>query len=509
MMSPTSPVNRVLVLGGGSAGFLAAITLKTKLPDLDVLVLRSKEIGIIGVGEGTTVLVPNFLHGYVNIDPGEFLRRAQPTYKLGLKFLWGRRDHFNYTFAPQFNMQYVALPKSSGYYCEADEDGRFATVNSALMTLDRAFERRPDGTPGIRNDIAYHVENEHFVAFLESHARSLGVRIEQDTVTHVDHDDDAGVKSLLCESGRRFDADLFIDCSGFASFLLGKTLAEPFVSFGKSLYCDRAVVGGWERGEGEVIKPYTTGETMNCGWCWQIEHEHRINRGYVYSSAFIADEDARREFVEKNPKVNQTRVVKFVSGCYRRAWVKNVVAVGNAGGFVEPLESTSLAIICCECRGLAISLLDCDRRPGPGMALAYNKLHTQQWEDIRGFLALHYRFNDRLDNPFWCECREKTELGEAAEFLEYYQDNGPSTVWRDTLITGHDVFGAEGYLAILVGLKVPYAKRREITPQERNTWRAIQQENRTRAANGLAVKEALQIVRSPNWRYKQGFYKMA
>ena len=502
-----SAVNRILVLGGGSAGFLAAIALKTKLPVLDVLVLRSREIGIIGVGEGTTVLVPNFLHGFVNIDPGEFLRGARPTYKLGLKFFWGRRPHFNYTFSPQYNMQYAALPRPNGYYCDSDEDGVYAAINSALMTEDRAFERRADGSPGIRNDVAYHIENEHFVSFLEGHARTLGVRVVEDTVRHVEQDE-GGVKGLICESGARIDADLFVDCSGFYSLLLGKTLAEPFIDFKSSLFCDRAVVGGWERGADEVIKPYTTAQTMNCGWCWQIEHEDRINRGYVYSSAFIGDGEAEREFRLGNPKVGPTRVVRFDSGRYARGWVKNVVAIGNSYGFVEPLESTSLAIICDQCQNLAMSLLDCERRPGRGMALAYNMRQTEQWDDIRGFLALHYRFNDRLDTPFWRECREKTDVAGAAGIIEYYLDNGPSTIWRDTLITGRDVFGFEGYLALLVGMRVPYRRRREISQQERATWRAIQQENRMRAANGLTVKETLEIVRSPRWKYKAGFYRL-
>ncbi len=151
-------------------------------------------------------------------------------------------------------------------------------------------------------------------------------------------------RRLRLESGRRETADLYLDASGFASVLLGKALGEPFVSYDKTLFCDRAVVGGWDRKDPEdmVIKPYTTCETMNCGWCWQIEHENRINRGYVYSSGFISDEEAEKEFRMKNPKVGPTRIVRFVSGRYRNVWVKNVVAVGNAGGFVEPLEATAL-----------------------------------------------------------------------------------------------------------------------------------------------------------------------
>src|SRR5205814_5969658 len=141
------------------------------------------------------------------------------------------------------------------------------------------------------------------------------------------------------ESGAVLDADLFVDASGFRAQLLGKTLKEPFYSYKDSLFCDKAVVGGWKR-EAEPIKPYTTAETMDAGWCWQIEHEHHINRGYVYSSSFISDEAALAEFLRKNPKVAiQPRVVRFRTGRYQRTWIGNVVAVGNATGFVEPLEA--------------------------------------------------------------------------------------------------------------------------------------------------------------------------
>src|SRR5688572_12923924 len=152
-------IQRVGVLGGGSAGFLAAITLKTRLPDLDVQVIRSSQIGIIGVGEGTTVSVPNFLHGYLGIDPGPFHRSVRPTYKLGIRFLWGPRPYFNYTFSPQFDMQYKALSRPTGFYCHEERDTEFASINSALMSLPKAFIRLPDGGPGIRNDVAYHIEN--------------------------------------------------------------------------------------------------------------------------------------------------------------------------------------------------------------------------------------------------------------------------------------------------------------------------------------------------------------
>jgi len=504
---PSGVVDRVLVLGGGSAGYLAAISLKTKLPELDVLIVKSSALGIIGVGEGTTVSVPNFLHAYLNIDPVDFVRRAQVTYKLGIKFLWGPRPYFTYTFGPQFNARYDGLSRPTGYYCEDDESLKWSCLNAALMSTDKAFERRPSGVPGIRNDVAYHIENAHFVSFLEGHAASLGVRTVDETVERVEQDEH-GVTALLCGSGRRLTADLFVDSSGFFSLLLGRTFGEPFIPFKSSLFCDRAVVGGWDRDpETDVIKPYTTAETMRSGWCWRIDHETRVNRGYVYSSAFVSDEEAEREYRALNPKVERTRVVKFVSGRYARGWVKNVVGIGNAFGFVEPLESTSLAMICDQCTCVCLSLIDSGRRPGPGMAMAYNRRQAGQWEDIRDFLALHYRFNTRLETEFWRACRSDVEIGQAAAMVEYYQDNGPSTVWRDSLIGGRDVFGFEGYLAMLVGMKVPYRLKYEIPPDERTRWQKITQSHRETAEKALTMRQALEIVRGPNWKTSPNFYR--
>lgn len=506
---PDGRIDRVLVLGGGSAGYLAAISLKTKLPELDVLLVKSTALGIIGVGEGTTVSVPNYLHAYLNIDPIDFVRRAQVTYKLGIKFLWGPRPYFTYTFGPQFNQRYEGLSKPTGYYCADDDDEsvKWSCLNAALMSLDKAFERRPSGAPGIRNDVAYHIENAHFVAFLEGHAAGLGVRTVDETVERVEQDEQ-GITALLCSSGQRLTADLYVDSSGFVSLLLGRTLGEPFNSFKSSLYCDRAVVGGWDRDPAsDVVKPYTTAETMQSGWCWRIDHETRVNRGYVYSSAFISDDQAQREYRALCPQVGPTRVVKFVSGRYSRGWVKNVVGIGNAFGFVEPLESTSLAMICDQCTSLCISLIDSGRRPGAGMALAYNRRQAAQWEDIRDFLAIHYRFNTRLDTDFWRACRADVEIGNAAAMVEYYRDNGPSTVWHKTLIGGRDVFGYEGYLAMLVGMKVPYRLRHVAPPGEQARWRALQKLHRETAEKALTMQQALAIVRGPKWNSAPGFYQ--
>src|SRR5262249_30678226 len=206
--------------------------------------------------------------------------------------------------------------------------------------------------------------------------------------------DENGITGLRLVSGGVLKADLYVDCSGFGSVLLGQALGEPYISFSSTLFCDRALAGGWDRTT-EPIKPYTTSETMNSGWCWQIEHPTRIIRGYVYSSDFISEEDAEREFQAKKPKVTTTRLLKYPSGRYRNSWIKNVVAIGNASGFVERLEATSLHVICDESRFLAQILEDCERQPTGSLKESYNVLVANEWDEIRQFLALHYKFNDR------------------------------------------------------------------------------------------------------------------
>jgi tryptophan halogenase len=504
MTNPTQ-VKHVLVLGGGSAGCLAAISLKTKLPHLAVTVLRSSALGVIGVGEGTTVAVPNFLHGPLAIPPGEFIRRVRPTYKLGLKFLWGPRPYFHYTLDPQFNGKFPNLPREPGYYCHGDIE--YASLTSAMMTHDRVFARRADGQPIVMNTHAYHFENAHLVEFLEQHARKIGVTLDDDTVESVEQDAH-GVSALACTSGRKFAADLFVDCSGFASLLLGKTLAEPFRSFKRSLFCDRAVVGGWSRGSDEPIRPYTTCETMNAGWCWRIDHESRINRGYVYASDFISDDQAESEFRTKNPRITETRIVKFVSGAYERAWVKNVAAIGNALGFVEPMEATALAGICHQSNSLSQALLECGGCINDELLNAHNRIQQTLWDDIRDFLAVHYRFNTRLDTEFWKAARNDVEIGEAAQYVDFYKACGPGRFWVNALVKPTSIFGPDGYLTMMIGMQIPHRNPYQPTAAEKQIWESNRQRFSTIAKAGFEMKEALNILGRPDYRWDPNFYNL-
>ena len=367
------------------------------------------------------------------------------------------------------------------------------------MAHDKAFTKRADGFPEFHNHHAFHIENHKLVCWLEKVSRQFGIEIIDATVRP--ETGPQGIAALITESGERITADLYIDASGFRSELLGRALNEPFLSFSDALFCDRAVIGGWPRTD-EPIKPYTVAETMDAGWCWQIEHETWINRGYVYASNAISDADALAELMRKNPRIaNVPRVVKFRSGRYARNWVGNVVGIGNSVGFVEPLEATALQVICVEASTLADSLIDSLCAPTPSLVTLYNKYNAQAWDDIRDFLAVHYKFNTRLDTPFWQACRNDTKLHDAEFLVDFYKENGPSVVAGAQLLHSSNSFGMDGYLAMLIGQDVPHAKPFTPSAAEARLWNDRCNTWALEARRALDVKQCLDAMRKPGMKW--------
>lgn len=490
-------IKSIAVLGAGSAGLMAALTLKRKLPDLAVQVIRSPDIGIIGVGEGTTASFPRHFFEYLKLKPQQFYKEADPTWKLGIKFLWGPQEAFYYTFAYEHQHRFPDLSRNTGFFFNPaePESGKV----SAFMAAGKAFPKRPDGMPEFHQHHAYHVENRKLVGWLETLCRQFGVAFKEATV----HPETGpqGIEALVTDDGERLTADLYIDASGFRSELLGGALEVPFRSYDDALFCDRAIISGWERTD-EPILPYTVAETMESGWCWQIEHEKWINRGYVFSSRFISDEAAREEFLKKNPKTGtDTRVVPFRSGRYERLWEKNVVAIGNSAGFVEPLEATALQVICVEANTLTDSLIDCLCAPNPSLIRLYNDHNTRAWDDIRDFLAIHYKYNHRLKTPFWKACQEDTALHGAEFLVQFYQENGPSVVAGSELLHASNSFGMDGYLALLLGQAVPHDKPHTPSAAEERTWAKYRQAWTREASRGLTVRQCLDAIRSPRMKW--------
>lgn len=496
-------ISSVIVLGGGTAGFFAALALRARQPHLPITLIRSPDLGTIGVGEGSTPALPAFLHGFLRISPSHVLNRAEATWKLGIKFRqWGERPHFNYTFGHQYDRPAQPLTQPIGFHCWDEVKGLDAA--SSLMDHGRCFESLANGDPVIPRSAAYHLETTKLAGLLEELAGPQDIRIIDDTVREV-RMGAHGVESLLLDSVPPCSASLYIDASGFARRLIQQELHAPLTDLSSSLLCDRAIIGGWPRTT-EPILPYTMAESMEAGWCWQIEHRHRINRGYVFASSFCSQDKAEHELRRRNPKITQTRTVPFKSGYVAEPWIKNVAAVGNAAGFVEPMEATALWNLTEECRHLANLVADTDGRPSETGRRIYNLRAQRFWESTRAFLALHYRFNNSRNTPFWKAARADTALAQGAAAVAAYREHGPQPDLIRALLPPHDPFGPEGYIALLLGMKVPWKNQKALLAADLEQVQGMRESFLRRGAAGLEMGAALQIVQAPEWSWRAEFY---
>lgn len=492
-------LNNFLVLGAGSAGLLAAVTFKRKLPGVTVRIVRSKELGVIGVGESTTPSLPRYLFDYLGIRRKRFYELAEPTWKLGIRFLWGPRKHFEFAFVPQFDGQLAGLSHANGFYCK--DDVTDINVCGALMQRDKAFTRQQNGAPHIDDGHAFHLFNPKFVETLELLARDLGVDFIDGNVAGATRGP-SGIASVTLEDGRTLEADFFIDASGFRSELLGKALGEPYVSFSDVLFNDRAIVGGWERSADDEVLPYTIAETMDAGWAWQIDHQTRTNRGYVFSSSAISEEAAREEFARKNPKAKiEPKLIRFRCGRHQRGWVENVMGIGNSCGFVEPLEATALMVATWQLQTFVDMISANNRTPSPTMQAMYNRLWASVWDEIRDFLVLHYKLNTRLDTPYWQAARNSPSNARLEALTEFYQQNGPTGFMRYLLDTGTSQFGVEGFLSMFVGNAVPYRSTYSPSEAESKLWHEHRRRNAQIAESAMGAAEALRYVKHPGWAW--------
>ena len=217
------------------------------------------------------------------------------------------------------------------------------------------------------------------------------------------------------------------------------------------------------------IEPFTTSITMNHGWCWNIEIQDRITRGYVHSSQFCSEEEAIEELKAMTPQIKgDIRIINFPSGRLERHWVNNVVAVGNSSGFVEPIEATALHVVTEQLHYITALLQDSS---GPPAAIVREKECERMctvWDDIRDFIVAHYKFNRHSDTPFWKHCRSESSLGNATEFCKYYQEAGPMYLSKQSLFCPLGIFGFNGYMNILLGQKV---ETKRPPPMTKNDWK--------------------------------------
>ncbi len=498
------PYKSVIILGGGSAGFIAALTFKAVLPHMKVTVLHSSGIPVIGVGESTTRALPNFLHNNLGLDRKAFYREVRPIWKVGQRLDWGAKDrpHFNYPFDGFLTNKRPELRMANMHYCLHDitDAGLCYSLMDQMRSpvfVDAA------GRVTMRERFGYHIENKRFLDFLEKTAAERDIGIVDGQVQEVVRAENGDIASFTLKDGSSMAADLYVDCSGFRSLLLGETLGVKRVSYSDSLFVDSAAVGSWKRDT--PIIPYTKANTMEHGWCWNIEFTEHITRGYVFSSKFCSDEEAIRELKEKNPKLgDDIRVLRFPSGRYEDFWVRNVIAIGNSSGFVEPLEATALQLIVEQLRFATKALVDSEGDPPQAMIDFENYRYRERWDDVRDFLALHYRYNHQSDSPFWQHCRNETYLGKAQEFVDYYIKAGPSILSLG-MFGERSIFGYDGYMNMLLGMKVPTERPPKLSDADIAGWKKHQAEIHQWAGSALSPEKALELVHSPgfNWNAVQ------
>lgn len=475
-------VRTIGVLGGGTAGYLTALGLRKRHPELSITLIESSEVPIIGVGEATTPAMPFFLHQSLGFDIHELFAEVQPTFKLGIRFDWGGDSFFNYPFGSSHVLEAALY----------DGHIRDYSLYSMLMSAD-AFPLAATGDgdylPLLNRSSAYHLDNARFVRYLARKAREAGIEHLDLTLTDVElTEDGTEVASVISRDGRRLSFDLYVDCTGFRSLLLEKGLGSRFVPFDGTLFTDTAVVAAAPH-HGRLV-PYTRAQALSCGWCWSIPQMEEDHRGYVFSSAFCTAEEAAAEMRRCHPEMGDYRTVRFRSGRHEHFWKGNVVAIGNSYAFVEPLESTALHMVIQEIGLLAEAL---PLRKGDfGVQHLLNRKVNDNWDYLRWFLGLHYKFNRKLSSPFWQACREEVDVSLHQELIACFQERGPLSYTSGTLFDYPDpLWGSAGVDVILLGQEVKTRLPRPSMPEAQ--WRQGREVRQAIVSRALRQKEALEV----------------
>jgi len=443
-------IRKVIIVGGGTAGWMtAALLSKTYGDKLSITLIESDEISTVGVGEATIPHIQVF-NRLIGVDENDFLKATQGTFKLGIQFCdWGAPgDRYIHAFGPIG--QHVGWLYPHQYWLKARQLGRTTSMDAYCIGAQAALHNKfmPAQPKAVNSPLAeishaYHFDAGLYAAYLRRHAEGRGVtRIEGKIVDHTKRASDGFIQSVTLERGQTVAGELFIDCSGFRGLLIEQALGAGFEDWSHWLPCNRALAVPCA--SVAPLTPYTRSTAREAGWQWRIPLQHRIGNGYVYCSEHISDDQAATTLLGNldGEALADPRPLRFTTGKRKKSWVKNVVAVGLASGFLEPLESTSIHMI--HTALFRLLALFPDQRFASADIDAYNAQTDAEYEWIRDFIVAHYKLVGGA-SPLWRYCRAMAVPDSLQEKLDIFASAG--RIFADK----HDLFREVSWIQVLIG----------------------------------------------------------
>lgn len=440
---PSTPVKRVVVAGGGTAGWMAAAALSKVLGGaLDVVLVESEEIGTVGVGEATIPPLAVF-HRMLEIDERDFLSSVQGTIKLGISFEnWLREGHrYIHSFGKTGRDHWSA--GFQHFWRRGRELGLAGGYEEHCIELQAALEDKFAHLRDYRMQYAYHLDASLYARFLRAMAERHGCRRIEGKIADVMTDPASGfITALRLERGEVVEGDFFIDCTGFRALLIEKALGVGFEDWSHWLVNDSAIATQTSAVRDAV--PYTRAIAGKWGWQWRIALQHRVGNGIVYSSRHVDDDEARAQFLAslEGEVIKAPWPVRFRPGRRLRTWHRNCVALGLAGSFVEPLESTTIHLIQ---RGITRLVQSFPHVVGPAGIEDYNRRMADELEQVRDFVILHYHATERRDSPYWEYVSEMALPASLQHRIDLFRETG--TVFH---VPG-ELFAENSWIQVMLG----------------------------------------------------------
>ncbi|GAA6205648.1 tryptophan halogenase family protein [Thalassotalea sp. SU-HH00458] len=453
MSAKNNHIKKIVIVGGGTAGWMTAATLAKVLGQNygEIQLIESDAIGTVSVGEATIPQITLF-NRILGIDENDFIKKTKGTFKLGIEFIDWTKKGGGYMHPFGNHGKGMDAIQFHHYWLKMNQLGTVPDLEAYSLAAVAARQgrfMRPQNmgnSPLSEINYAFHFDATLYADYLRDYSTTRGVkRTEGKVVDVLLRNSDGFIDSIKLESGERIEGDLFVDCTGFKGLLIEGALKTGFIDWSDELPCDSAVAMPCMAKEPENLKPFTQSTAQKVGWTWRIPLQHRIGNGYVYSSKYLSDDEAVSILTKQmeNEPLSKPNFLRWKTGMRKQGWNKNCIAIGLSAGFVEPLESTGLHLIqsaIAKLMGLfphrGFDQIDID---------TYNQQLKSELEYIKDFIVLHYKVTDRDDSEFWRFCRDMKVSDRLQAKIELYQSNG--RIYRENV----ELFNETSWLAVMHG----------------------------------------------------------